>query len=48
MAIMNVAHRLVVMHRGQMIADGKPEEVSRNPAVIGAYLGEKYVHASRL
>ncbi len=48
MAIMNVAHRLVVMHRGQMIADGKPEEVSRSPAVIGAYLGEKYVHASRL
>ncbi len=48
MAIMNVAHRLVVMHRGQMIADGKPEEVSRNPAVIGAYLGEKYVYASRL
>jgi len=48
MAIMNVAHRLVVMHRGQIIADGKPEEVSRNPAVIGAYLGEKYVYASRL
>jgi branched-chain amino acid transport system ATP-binding protein len=47
MAIMNVAHRVVVMHRGQMIADGKPPEVSRNPDVIGAYLGEKYAYASR-
>jgi branched-chain amino acid transport system ATP-binding protein len=46
MAIMNVAHRIVVMHRGQMIAAGKPLEVSRNPAVIGAYLGETYVHAA--
>jgi branched-chain amino acid transport system ATP-binding protein len=47
MAIMNVAHRVVVMHRGQMIADGEPSEVSRNPEVIGAYLGEKYAYASR-
>jgi branched-chain amino acid transport system ATP-binding protein len=46
-AIMNVAHRLVVMHHGQIIAQGSPAEVSKNSAVIGAYLGENYVHASR-
>jgi branched-chain amino acid transport system ATP-binding protein len=47
MAIMNVAQRLVVMHQGRIIAQGSPTEMSRDPAVIGAYLGENYVHASR-
>ncbi len=47
MAIMNVAHRIAVMHRGEMIAEGTPHEVSRNPSVIAAYLGEKYHHAAR-
>jgi branched-chain amino acid transport system ATP-binding protein len=47
MAIMNVAHRLVVMHQGQVLAEGAPTEIARNPAVIGAYLGETYVHAAR-
>jgi branched-chain amino acid transport system ATP-binding protein len=47
MAIMNVAQRLVVMHRGQIIAQGSPTEVSKDPAVIGAYLGENYVYAAR-
>ena len=47
MAIMNVAQRLVVMHRGQIIAQGSPTEVSKDPTVIGAYLGESYVHAPR-
>jgi branched-chain amino acid transport system ATP-binding protein len=47
MAIMSVAHRVLVMHRGQLIADGKPSEISQNPSVISAYLGEKYAYASR-
>jgi branched-chain amino acid transport system ATP-binding protein len=47
MAIMNVAHRLVAMHQGRVIASGSPMEISKDPAVIGAYLGEKYVHAAR-
>ncbi|MBV9237238.1 MAG: ABC transporter ATP-binding protein [Xanthobacteraceae bacterium] len=46
MAIMNVAQRLLVLHRGQLITQGKPAEVSKDPAVIAAYLGEKYAARS--
>jgi branched-chain amino acid transport system ATP-binding protein len=46
-AIMNVAQRLVVLHRGRTVAQGSPADVASNPAVIKAYLGESYVHAAR-
>jgi branched-chain amino acid transport system ATP-binding protein len=46
MAIMNVAQRLLVLHRGQLITQGKPAEVCKDPAVIAAYLGEKYAARS--
>jgi branched-chain amino acid transport system ATP-binding protein len=39
-AIMKVATRIIVLDKGKVIAEGKPEEVSRHEKVITAYLGE--------
>jgi branched-chain amino acid transport system ATP-binding protein len=39
-AIMKAAPRIIVLDRGQIIADGAPDQLARDPAVIKAYLGE--------
>jgi branched-chain amino acid transport system ATP-binding protein len=39
-AIMPIAHRVVVLDAGRKIADGPPEVIARDPAVLAAYLGE--------
>lgn len=37
--VMGLCDRITVLHRGAKIAEGQPEEVRKNPAVLEAYLG---------
>ncbi|MDB6001374.1 MAG: transporter family protein [Rhizobacter sp.] len=37
--LMDLSHRVVVLHQGAKLADDTPEAIVRNPQVIDAYLG---------
>ena len=40
-AIMNVCERIMVLHHGQKIAEGTPQEIATSEKVIKVYLGDK-------
>jgi branched-chain amino acid transport system ATP-binding protein len=40
--VMDISHRVTVLDFGEVIAEGPPDEVSSNPDVINAYLGEQH------
>jgi branched-chain amino acid transport system ATP-binding protein len=42
-AVMALAGRIVVLHHGEKIAEGAPDAVVRDPAVLRSYLGEEAV-----
>jgi ABC-type branched-subunit amino acid transport system ATPase component len=37
--VMELCHRIVVLDHGEKIAEGTPEQIRANPAVIEAYFG---------
>jgi len=42
-AIMSLSDRIAILHHGEKIMEGIPQEVARDERVIKAYLGEEYV-----
>jgi branched-chain amino acid transport system ATP-binding protein len=39
-ALMKIVNRVIVLHEGQKIAEGKPEEIAKNKKVIEVYMGK--------
>jgi branched-chain amino acid transport system ATP-binding protein len=41
-AVMTLCERITLLHRGEKLVEGTPEQVARDPKAISAYLGEEY------
>jgi len=45
--VLSLSHRVLVLHHGELIAQGAPEDVVRDDKVIEAYLGSKFAARQR-
>jgi branched-chain amino acid transport system ATP-binding protein len=39
-AIMGICDRIMVLHHGEKIAEGTPQQIASNKTVVEVYLGE--------
>jgi branched-chain amino acid transport system ATP-binding protein len=44
--VMGVSDRIVCLNHGRIIASGTPAEIQRDPEVVRAYLGERYLRGA--
>jgi branched-chain amino acid transport system ATP-binding protein len=44
--VLSLCTRIVVLHHGELIAEGTPESIVRDPRVVQAYLGRRYADAA--
>lgn len=43
--VLSLCSRIVVLHHGELIASGDPEQIVKDPRVVQAYLGRRYAAA---
>lgn len=44
-AVMTLCERIILMHRGEKLVEGTPQQVANDKQAIAAYLGEEYATA---
>jgi branched-chain amino acid transport system ATP-binding protein len=44
--VLSLCNRIVVLHHGELIATGEPEQIVKDPRVVQAYLGRRYASSA--